>query len=67
MNLGGGGTGTTPRNHIGRLDSDGTLDVTFDPGATGVIAALEVQSDGKILVGGPLVFLAWRQQHNGTQ
>ena len=51
MNLGGGGTGTTPRNHIGRLDSDGTLDVTFDPGATGVIEALEVQSNGKILVG----------------
>ena len=54
INLGGGGTGTTPRNHIGRLDSDGTLDVTFDPGANGLIEALEVQSDGKILVGATL-------------
>ena len=45
---------TTPRNHIGRLDSDGTLDVTFDPGANGLIEALEVQSDGKILVGATL-------------
>ena len=31
--LGGGGTGTTPRNHIGRLNADGSLDTGFDPGA----------------------------------
>ena len=55
--LGGGGIGTTPRNHIGRLDSDGTVDVTFDPGVSGTAAALVVQSDGKILVGGIFGFL----------
>ncbi len=55
--LGGGGIGTTPRNHIGRLDSDGTVDVTFDPGVSGTPAALVVQSDGKILVGGIFGFL----------
>ena len=31
--LGGGGTGTSTRNHIGRLNPDGSLDATFDPGA----------------------------------
>ena len=56
--LGGGGIGTaTPRNHIGRLDSDGTVDATFDPGADGAPDALVVQSDGKILVGGFFGFL----------
>ena len=31
--LGGGGTGTTTRNYIGRLNADGSLDTSFDPGA----------------------------------
>src|SRR5437016_13203379 len=31
--LGGGGTGTTTRKRIGRLNSDGTLDTNFNPGA----------------------------------
>ena len=50
--LGGGGTGTTTRNNIGRLNPDGTLDTSFDPGANGNVNALAVQADGKILVGG---------------
>ena len=50
--LGGGGTGTTTRNHIGRLNADGSLDTSFDPGANGAVYALAVQADGKILVGG---------------
>ena len=50
--LGGGGTGTTTRNHIGRLNADGSLDTSFDPGANGSVFALAVQADGKILVGG---------------
>jgi hypothetical protein len=33
--LGGGGTGTSTRNHIGRLNADGTLDASFNPGADG--------------------------------
>ena len=44
----------TPRNRIARLNPDGTLDPSFNPGggANGVIHALAIQSDGKILVGG---------------
>ena len=50
--LGGGGTGTTPRYRIGRLNPDGTIDATFDPGANGSVETLAVQPDGKVLVGG---------------
>jgi uncharacterized delta-60 repeat protein len=50
--LGGGGTGTTTRNRIGRLNADGTLDTSFDPGANTFVDAIAVQTDGKILVGG---------------
>jgi hypothetical protein len=50
--LGGGGTGTTTRNRIGRLNPDGTLDTSFDPGANNTVVALAMQGDGKILVGG---------------
>jgi len=45
------------RNRIARLNADGTLDPTFDPG-TGTNAAVMcsvVLSDGKILVGGSFV------------
>src|SRR2546422_1049975 len=55
--LGGGGAGTTPRNRIGRLNSDGTLDTSFDPGANGAVNALVVQADGKILIGGTFTTL----------
>ena len=55
--LGGGGTGTTPRNRIGRLNSDGTLDTTFDPGANDYVLTLAAQPDGKILAGGPFTML----------
>jgi uncharacterized delta-60 repeat protein len=50
--LGGGGSGLTARRRIGRLNGDGSLDVSFDPGADGGVNALAVQPDGKILVGG---------------
>jgi uncharacterized delta-60 repeat protein len=50
--LGGGGTGTTTRNYIGRLDADGSLDTSFNPGANDTVMALAVQTDGRILVGG---------------
>src|SRR6266852_4801383 len=50
--LGGGGTGTTTRKRIGRLNPDGTLDLSFNPGANDVVDALAVQADGKIVVGG---------------
>jgi uncharacterized delta-60 repeat protein len=50
--LGGGGTGSFTRNHIARLNPDGTLDNSFDPGANDAVTTLAVQPDGKILVGG---------------
>lgn len=42
------------RNRIARLKTDGTLDTTFAPGtgANGVVTAIVLQPDGKILVGG---------------
>ena len=55
--LGGGGTGTTTRNYIGRLNADGSLDTSFDPGANDYVCALAVQADGKILVGGAFTTL----------
>lgn len=55
--LGGGGTGTTARSRIGRLNADGSLDSSFDPGADSLVAALVTQADGRILVGGTFTML----------
>ena len=44
--------GGQTRNYIGRLNADGTLDTTFNPGASFSVYSLAVQADGKILVGG---------------
>lgn len=43
-----------PRQRIGVLNSDGSIDTTFDPGsgANGTVLAIAVQRDGKILIGG---------------
>jgi uncharacterized delta-60 repeat protein len=46
-----GGAAVT-RNHIARLNPDGTLDTAFDPSASGIVYSIAVQADGKILVGG---------------
>jgi uncharacterized delta-60 repeat protein len=48
----GGGTGTTPRSYIGRLEADGSVEKSFVPAPNGVVSALAVQPDGKIVVGG---------------
>ena len=41
------------RNQIARLNSDGTIDDAFNPNANGgVVYAIALQADGKILVGG---------------
>jgi uncharacterized delta-60 repeat protein len=44
----------TSRNRIARLNADGTLDTTFNPGtgANNRVSSVAVQSDGKILIGG---------------
>lgn len=51
--------GGITRNRIARLNADGSLDTTFDPGtgANASIYALAVQPDGKILVGGAFTTL----------
>lgn len=55
--LGGGGTGTTARKNIGRLNADGSLDAGFDPGATTAVTDIVIQSNGQILVGGTFTAL----------
>jgi uncharacterized delta-60 repeat protein len=51
--------GTTLRGRIARLNSDGSLDATFNPpgGANGTIENLDVQTDGRIVVGGDFTSL----------
>lgn len=44
--------GTSARNHIARLNADGSVDPTFNPGADSAALALAVQTDGKILACG---------------
>ena len=41
-----------PRNNIARLNSDGTLDMEFDPNANSSVWSIAIQPDGKIVVGG---------------
>ena len=40
------------RSRIGRLNADGSLDASFNPGANSNVFCLTIQADGKILVGG---------------
>jgi uncharacterized delta-60 repeat protein len=44
----------TTRNHIARLNADGSLDTGFDPstGPNGAVNNINVQTSGKILIGG---------------
>ncbi|MFZ1221311.1 MAG: delta-60 repeat domain-containing protein, partial [Chthoniobacterales bacterium] len=51
----GGGFNTVfgmPRNHIARLNTDGTLDIAFNPNPNGPVFSIAVQADDQILVGG---------------
>jgi uncharacterized delta-60 repeat protein len=47
----GAATATT-RNHIARLNADGSLDTTFDPNTDKTVLSLAVQPNGQIVVGG---------------
>ena len=57
--VGGGFTSLGERDWsgLGRLNPDGTLDPTFNPGSNGPVSALTVQADGKVLVGGAFTIL----------
>jgi uncharacterized delta-60 repeat protein len=50
--------GGQPRTNLGRLNADGTLDSTFNPGANNSVYSLAVQADGKIVVGGNFIILS---------
>jgi len=45
---------STPRNRIARLNADGSLDASFNPGTgvDGIVWSLALQPDGKVLMGG---------------
>jgi len=44
--------GGQAQSNIGRLNSDGSPDITFTPSANGPVYSFDRQADGKILVGG---------------
>src|SRR6266481_2782414 len=47
--------GDTARGNVARLNPDGSLDPTFDPGTAAdidYVSAIAVQNDGKIIIGG---------------
>ena len=50
--FGGAGTGTVPKRSLARLNSDGSVDTSFDPGASGCVDGIAVQPDGRIVVVG---------------
>ena len=54
--------GGTARANVARLNSDGSLDTTFDPGtgANQLVESLTVQTDGKVIIGGAFT------TYNGT-
>jgi uncharacterized delta-60 repeat protein len=72
--LGGDFTALSPnggapvtRNNIARLNPDGTLDTAFDPNASGQggeVAAIAVQADGKVLVGGSFTTIGGATRHH---
>ena len=47
-----GSTTTIQRQSFARLNSDGTVDTTFDPEPSGPVSAILIQPDGNILIGG---------------
>ncbi|MBI4622248.1 MAG: hypothetical protein HY736_03370, partial [Verrucomicrobia bacterium] len=53
-----GASAATTRTNAARLTTTGQLDTTFDPGPSSTVAAIAVQSDGKILLGGAFTSLA---------
>lgn len=46
-----------PRNYLTRLNADGTLDTSFDPGTVAILTvnAVALQQDGKVLIGGSFI------------
>ncbi len=59
---GTGAAAPVTRNHIARLNSDGSLDLSFNPNANAQIAAFALTPDGHIVIGGAFTSL----QPNGA-
>jgi len=57
-----GAASPTTRNGIARVNADGSLDPGFDPNANNSVNCVTLQTDGKILLGGPFTIL----QPNGA-
>jgi uncharacterized delta-60 repeat protein len=51
------------RNHIARLNADGTLDTAFDPNADSGVGAIWVLADGKLLVAGSFATIGGQTRH----
>ncbi|RME73326.1 MAG: hypothetical protein D6781_00655, partial [Verrucomicrobia bacterium] len=51
------------RRYFAKIKSDGTLDENFDLGFSGVVSAIALQPDGKVLVGGSFGSVL---EHGGT-
>lgn len=43
---------TSVRNHLARVNADGSLDAAFNPDMNDSVSVIKVQSDGSLLVGG---------------
>ena len=48
----GTGEASATRNHLARLNANGTLDASFDPNINNTVRAIALQADTKILIGG---------------
>jgi len=56
--------GGLSRIYIGRLNANGSVDTTFNPGAENGVFTLAVQADGKILAGGDFIRLGGQARAN---
>src|SRR6185503_18168406 len=46
------GTTIVARNQIARINTDGTIDLAYDPDTNSQVSAMALQPDGKIVIGG---------------
>src|ERR1700686_2646354 len=53
-----------PRQHLGRLNAEGSLDTLFNPGADGLVYTSVLLTNGQILVGGSFTNLAGQPRNH---
>lgn len=64
---GKGDTAAVTRNRIARLNTDGSLDTTFDPSADNLVSAVLLLPNGKIMIGGSFMHLAPNKGSSSTK